>query len=45
MTITDTAVSFTDKGFVVWADDASTDPEAPEYGSYVIARAMKWRFL
>lgn len=43
--ITDTAVSFTDKGFVLWTDDASTDPEAPEYGSYVIARAMKWRFL
>ena len=43
--ITDTAVSFTDKGFVIWADDNSTDPEVRENGSYVIAKAMKWRFL
>ena len=43
--ITDTAVSFTDNGFVVWADDFSTDPEVRESGSYVIAKAMKWRFL
>ena len=39
--ITDTAVSFTDKGFVLWTDD----PEFRESGSYVIAQAMKWRFL
>ena len=43
--ITDTAVSFTDNSFVVWADDFSTDPEVRESGSYVIAKAMKWRFL
>ena len=43
--ITDTAVSFTDNGFVVWADDFSTDPKVRESGSYVIAKAMKWRFL
>ena len=43
--ITDTAVSFTDKGFVIWADDNSTAPEVRESGSYVIAKAMKWRFL
>lgn len=43
--ITDTAVSFTDNGFVVWADDFSTDPEVRKSGSYVIAKAMKWRFL
>ena len=43
--ITDTAVSFTDKGFVLWADDLSTAPEDRESGSYVIAQAMKWRFL
>lgn len=43
--ITDTAVSFTDNGFVVWADDFSTDPEVRESGSYVIAKVMKWRFL
>ena len=39
--ITDTAVSFTDKGFVLWTDD----PDIRESGSYVIAQAMKWRFL
>ena len=39
--ITDTAVSFTDKGFVLWTDD----PDFRESGSYVIAQAMKWRFL
>ena len=38
---TDTAVSFTDKGFVLWTDD----PEFRESDSYVIAQAMKWRFL
>ena len=43
--ITDTAVSFTDNGFVVWADDFSTDPEVRESGSYVIAKAKKWRCL
>ena len=39
--ITDTAVSFTDKGFVLWTDD----PDFRESDSYVIAQAMKWRFL
>ena len=39
--ITDTAVSFTDKGFVLWTDDL----EFRESDSYVIAQAMKWRFL
>ena len=43
--ITDTGVSFTDNSFVVWADDFSTDPEVRESGSYIIAKAMKWRFL
>ena len=43
--ITDTTVSFTDKGFVIWADLDSTAPEFREQGSYVIAQAMKWRFL
>ena len=43
--ITDTAVSFTDKGHVIWADDLSTEPQARESGSYVIAKAMSWRFL
>ena len=40
MDITDTAVSFTDKGFVRWTDD----PEFSESSSYVIAQTMKWRF-
>ena len=43
--ITNTAVSLTDKGFVIWADLDSTAPEYREQGSYVIATSMKWRFL
>ena len=43
--IINTAVSLTDKGFVIWADLDSTAPEFREQGSYVIAQAMKWRFL
>ena len=43
--ITNTAVSLTDKGFIIWADLDSTAPEFREQGSYVIAQAMKWRFL
>ena len=43
--ITNTAVSLTDKGFVIWADLDSTAPEFREQGTYVIAQAMKWRFL
>ena len=43
--ITNPAVSLTDKGFVIWADLDSTAPEFREQGSYVIAPAMKWRFL
>ena len=43
--ITNTAVSLTDKGFVIWADLDSTAPEFREQGSYVIAQSMKWRFL
>lgn len=41
MDITDTALSFTDKGFVLWTDA----PEFRESDSYVMAQAMKWRFL
>lgn len=40
--ITDTAVSFDEKGRVIWTDDS--DPNCRD-GSWVIARAMKWRFL
>ena len=43
--ITNTAVSLTDKGFVIWADLDSTAPEFRKQGSYVIATSMKWRFL
>ena len=39
--ITDTAVSFTDNGLVLWTDDLTFQ----ESDSYVIAKAMKWRFL
>ena len=38
--IIDTALSFEPNGSIRWADDDSTEP-----GSYVIAKAMKWRFL
>ena len=40
--ITDTSVSFDEKGRVIWTDDS--DPSCRD-GSWVIARAMKWRFL
>ncbi|MBQ7230300.1 MAG: hypothetical protein IJX04_05320 [Oscillospiraceae bacterium] len=43
--ITDTAVSFDEKGRIIWADDSSTEPNLRESGSYVIAQSMKWRFL
>ena len=43
--ITDTAISFTDDGHVIWADDCSTAPDIRERGSFAIARAMKWRFI
>ena len=43
--ITDTAVSFTKEGFLIWADDSSTDPATREDGSFVIAKSLKWRFL
>ena len=43
--ITDTAVSITESGLVIWADDFSTAPEYRGQYSYVIAKSMKWRFL
>ena len=43
--IINTAVSITESGLVIWADDFSTAPEYREQGSYVIAKSMKWRFL
>ncbi len=43
--ITDTSISFTENGAVIWAADCSTAPEVRESGSYVIAEKMKWRFV
>lgn len=43
--ITDTAVSFDEKGRIIWADDSSTEPNLRESGSYVIAQTMSWRFV
>ena len=43
--IINTAVSITESGLVIWADDFSTAPEYREQSSYVIAKSMKWRFL
>ena len=43
--IVNTAVSITESGLVIWADDFSTAPEFREQHSYVIAKSMKWRFL
>lgn len=43
--ITDTAVSFDEKGRIIWADDSSTEPALRESGSYVIAQTMSWRFV
>ncbi len=42
--ITDTAVSFTDDGQIIWADDSSTEAEERVSGSYMIAGKMQWRF-
>lgn len=42
--ITDTAISFTENGNVIWRDDYSTDKHIRESGSYIIAEKMKWRF-
>ena len=43
--ITDTAISFTDNGNIIWADDYSTDQDVRENGSFVVAKKMKWRFV
>ena len=43
--IINTAVSITESGLVIWADDFSTAPEYRKQYSYVIAKSMKWRFL
>lgn len=43
--ITDTAVCFDDKGYIVWSDDAFDLDNIEKNDSYVIAEKMKWRFL
>ncbi len=40
--ITDTSVNFDNQGRLVWTDDSAP---CLRDGSYVIAQAMKWRFL
>ena len=43
--ITDTAISFTEDGNIIWADDYSTDPDIRKDGSFVVAKTLKWRFV
>ena len=43
--ILETAVSFDDKGFIVWADGAIDLDNIEKNDSYVIAEKMKWRIL
>lgn len=40
--ITDTAVSFDEKGRIIWTDDSDSNCRD---GSYVIAQTMSWRFV
>ena len=43
--ILDTSVSFNEKGYIIWADDALIEPEDIEGSSYAIAKSMKWRIV
>lgn len=43
--ITDTSISFSDDGFVIWVSDCSTKPEIRDENSYVIAENMKWKMI
>ena len=43
--ILDTSVSFNEKGYIIWADDALIQPEDIEGSSYAIAKSMKWRIV
>ncbi|MBE6815213.1 MAG: hypothetical protein E7522_07180 [Ruminococcaceae bacterium] len=43
--ITDTSISFSDDGFVIWVSDYSTEPEIRDGNSYVIAENMKWKMI
>ena len=42
--ITDTAVSFSDDGMIVWTDGLTTDKSTRREDSYVVARSMEYRF-
>ncbi|MBQ8814120.1 MAG: hypothetical protein IJZ85_06485 [Lachnospiraceae bacterium] len=41
--IVNTAISFDQSGYVMWADDDAPDVEERKKGSYVIAGNMRWR--
>lgn len=43
--ITDTSISFSNDGFVIWVSDYSTEPEIRDGSSYVIAENMKWKMI
>ncbi|MBQ8575737.1 MAG: hypothetical protein IJ447_06820 [Clostridia bacterium] len=43
--ITDTAISLTDDGLVIWTDDCSTEPDIRKESSYVIAKKMQYRII
>ena len=43
--VVDTALSFTDDGRIIWADDLSTAPEYRRDCSFVIAEKMLWRIV
>ena len=43
--ITDTSISITENGNVIWTDDYSTEFDIRKDGSYVIAEKMSWRFV
>ena len=43
--ITETAVSLSESGQIVWTDEFTTDEEARKNGSFVVAGSMEYRFL
>ena len=43
--MTQTAISFTKEGQVIWTNDYSTAPEVRKDCSYVIAASMKWKIV
>ena len=43
--MTDTSVIFDVHNRIIWSDDANTDIDKLQSGSYVIAGSMKWRIV